>query len=278
MSAPEQQKMTEGAQSFASPLSIDIREMSIEDSHGNKYNYEVPNPEKIKMCCCIPMKGDDFQDGFFMDFAHGSDTIRFKECKKTGCQCDSNFVEIYRNGRKLGHLEKPFRCCDPCCLCLDECCSKDMLLMSFRHDHGDGDTEKFTMRKKGAGCCFCCRGDGDDSSGCCACFGKCCGTVDMPTVLNETFQIYGPFEDKDQSPKGRLTIIYRRGQMYGKFWTPMQAQIDAPDVTEDDHMLLLLGFAYGLLYQSKMHPGTFPRFVGELEQIFSGQGTFPDKE
>lgn len=168
-------------------------------------------------------------------------------------------------------------------------------MMSFRNEVGK-ETESFTIRKKGAGCgcdCICgacasggcgaccascgCRAfncKGCCTGGCdCGDCGKCCGgTLETPTVLNEIFEVHGPMSEPMGAPKGTLTISSRRGMMFGPQWIPKTAQVSAPGITNDDDMLLLLAFAYGMLFQNEVAPASFPMFMGNLELAAEGQG------
>jgi hypothetical protein len=89
--------------------------------------------------------------------------------------------------------------------------------------------------------------------------------------MNETFEVHGKMDEPMEAPKGTLTISYRRGLLFGPFWVPNTAQIDAPGLTDENDMLLLLGFAYGLIYQRQMNPTSFPAFMGALCEV-EGQG------
>lgn len=261
-----------GGSTFASPLILDIMSKTIITGDGSRYTYFVPNPIRQTVCCGVPCGGPTFKNGFFMDFAKGKDIVRFQEMKPKCCQCDANFVKIFRNDQQIGHLEKPCRVCDQFRESCEDCCGSDIMMMSFRNDVGQ-ETESFTVRRKGQGCCSgCC--------GCLACCGctcckgcsmKCCGSMDTATTMNETFEVYGKMDEPMEAPKGTLTISNRRGLLFGPMWVPNTAQIDAPGLTDENDMLLLLGFAYGLIYQRQMNPVSFPAFTGALCEV-EGQG------
>jgi hypothetical protein len=264
-------------------------------SSSARYNYYVPNPMKTKFCCGVVCSSDDkdFKKAFFMDFKHGEDCIRFQMARSSCCTCDSNFVIVFRNGQNIGHLEKPFRCCDSCVTACDDCKEgSDILMMSFRNEVGK-ETESFTIRKKGAGCgcdCICgacascgcsacCASCGCPSCNCKGCCtggcdcGTCCGgTLETPTVLNEVFEVHGPMSEPMGEPKGTLTISSRRGMLFGPRWIPKTAQVSAPGITNDNDMLLLLAFAYGMLFQHEIAPASFPVFTGNLKLAEEGQG------
>jgi len=90
--------------------------------------------------------------------------------------------------------------------------------------------------------------------------------------LNEIFEVHGPMSEPMGEPKGTLTISSRRGMFFGSQWNPKNAQVSAPGITNDNDMLLLLAFAYGMLFQSEGAPGSFPMYTGYLELAEKGQG------
>lgn len=96
--------------------------------------------------------------------------------------------------------------------------------------------------------------------------------LETPTVLNEIFEVHGPMSEPMGAPKGTLTISSRRGMMFGPQWIPKTAQVSAPGITNDDDMLLLLAFAYGMLFQHEIAPASFPMFTGNLKLAAEGQG------
>jgi hypothetical protein len=295
--APMQQQMEEGMDKainkaknaaseviaeLRSPVYIDIHSKSITNPFGVVYEYFVPNPVKLRFCCGYPCPGPCGQDpemrdkGFFMELrsTKSKDRFKFQEVLKSCCGipcCQSNsnqkLVEVIKNGKHIGHLEKPVRYCEPCCAACDECGGQEIIMMSFIKGYDDKAKEVYTLRKKGQGCgldsccmaCWpCC---GNPCSKCCDDF-KCCGTYDVHSVLNETFHLHGPRgESMEDKAKGAFTVSYRRGQLFGPSWVADSGCIEGPDLDENE-LLLMLGFAYGTLWQDKVKPGSFPQFKG----------------
>lgn len=258
-----------------SPVKFDIVGHTFQNTAGHTYNYYVPPTLTQKVCCGRPMGApveEQEQASFQMEFKceKNDDKIRFQQMISGRCSLDSNFVQVFKDGKEVGHLEKPFSCCEKICPQWDELLGNDILIMSFRKGAGETEKEMFTIRKKGAGCgcgsllslCACPR-LGCKCKGVCADF-HCFGTIGIPTVLNETFRVYGPMAEAMTEPKAAITISHRRGLNFGNAWVPDSASIHAPDIKDEEDLLLLMAFVYGSQWQNEWIPGSFPEADGLL--------------
>merc|ERR1719221_1648381 len=142
--------------------------------------------------------------------------------------------------------------------------------MSFADQAGK---EHFTMRRKGKGCLncllLCCCGPCN-----CKCRGMCldgyCCCTNVDSRSDEIFSVHGPMDQPMQNPpKATVTIISRRGYMFGPVFQPISVSIEGADTDiQGDKLILLLGYVYGIIYQGDLAP--IPKFPMKEGVIMRG--------
>merc|ERR1712083_698520 len=117
----------------------------------------------------------------------------------------------------IGKLMKPFRCCESQCEAIDECQGNDILQMSFTDKD---DKEQFTLRRKGKGCLKCCV----------VCCTGPCNLNCKGCCQDGIFDVHGPMNEPMQSPsKATVSIISRRGFMFGHVFQPLEVEVNGQD-------------------------------------------------
>jgi hypothetical protein len=279
-----QSKSMSGKGGFVAPAEINMDGRSITFGDEKQYEYFVDHPMELFMCCFTPMeccsKQADFRRRFFMEFEREGDVLKYMVGKNTEGMCaTTNFVEVgrYKKGggdiQLIGHLGLPCRCAGIECLAnyqdtCKECLGQDILLMAFTDSFGK---QVMTIRKVGSGCntaccvqkCCAC-----DKCGCpCKGFGMdgCCGKLGFSTRMDEVFHVYGPMEEEAREPKAVLRLIWRRALVYGMpNFVPVKFCIEPRGDIKDENLLLLIGLAYGMCWQTKYGMAAFPNLLGQL--------------
>ena len=294
MKKPQQQAMAAGAQQIIGgakemlggamggngelllPVKLDIHGMNLTFGDEQRWDYYIPDPMKVCVICCVPaIPGNAMVKEMEFRRERGPGSFKFSLPKKSCIQkvmaplcCKAEeFVYAYKDDELIGKLEKPFRCCESQCEALDEMQGNDILQMSFVDAK---EKEQFTLRRKGKGCCncmlLCCCGPCNCKFRGLCLDGYCCCT-EVDSRSDEIWSVHGPMEQPMQNPpKATVTLISRRGYMFGPVFQPVSVIVEGTDPDmKAENLLLLLGYVYGTIYQGLLAPiPTFPLKEGVI--------------